>query len=434
MAVQEKQVLFGNLLDSFNVSPKTVTFLLIPEKGDISQADLWRSFTQTYEGSPLSQFGRRAPGAYCKDTLIPRGLVEPTYGIFRRKEAIMGLHHTEIGSTYGIGAATLALYYERLNGVSLYPILGTTRSLTEEDQGAPLNRANILLALHSSPKLTTEKEIAKTTEVSHMVAQASLRALRRAKLLTFKSFSNYSLEGVVQVADITYEKGSLPPESVQPYENPTTLGKNIRMTDAVVEACESINAHEGNINTDQVLEKVSANLTPNQSKKSHRDLIQKILTDLARQKYLEKGVLTGGENQIYSDVRLLPSGIALVTDLLKPYQTLVNDPTTFSREYRGIVSDVLSDLKGFAKDTGEIYAPLAKGIRRINSQENTDELFEWIEMADDLGMSTEDLVELSGFSRTTINHWLRRAGEKGNLVKETRKGIDYYTSAPKQEQ
>jgi len=179
-----KERLAAVLAGFANREAKAVTLLLLRDYPKGGQ-DLWQEFLEVTDNRWM--IGWNGPKGYCRDSLIPVGMVaEELFLSMGTLEFTLGYTTTEAGEHYGKPIAAFLLRKAVEYGYSFFPIFGSTCSTGASR--APSNRAKILELLVQNPVHLRTADITSLLGFEERtLAGQHLRALDKAGLISYSA-------------------------------------------------------------------------------------------------------------------------------------------------------------------------------------------------------------------------------------------------------
>jgi hypothetical protein len=406
------------LLASFNIGPKAATLLLLPPSPDsyLPIPDLTESFrNEVVVGTEMKDVHHTTAFAYCHKTLCPIGLVARKYTIdFFGKGVLVGFRLTKAGRVYGVPGACLTLYFEKKHHFSLYPVLGPTHTPFPESKRAPFLRAKILEVLHEQAYPIRQVDLIRKfgAHQSRTVIEFALQALKDAGVITYEAVTPCT--GRTQVS---YDLGKVPLDKIEP------AGMHKTLTLEVARACQKLAQEEKLISQATVFDQIPEDLKGKWKESVLRKQINRILPDLARQRFLGRGKFKGAERQ--SLAQIIERGRVIGEDFLRPLWGLVSDDSQ-TREWleNEVVPEVLGNFSDYTQNSVELYYPHSHGFKTRESLLTRGRVEALV--LQNPGITAPDIRELTRMSGGRIENCLIQLKLLGRIKSEKIKGVSHF--------
>jgi len=300
---EDPQERFAAVFGAIGNSEAKCLTLLCLSQSPITGPDLHQRFIE--ESGAAWRSNRNTQSEYCINTLIPIGLVtQEDYIAYGSQDYVTGFRLTEAGNLYGVPIAAYLLSESNDLDKSLLAIFGQTSKGSGETRSV-VNRARILKLLSISQPLRT-KDLAEHLELDGSCVSHHLQHLTSLGLIDYSS-TNSEIKGLF--------KYNLVPEAsrqkVQTVERSRTLTEEV--ADLAFKLKEVDCARLAAILKDR----------SHSSEKNLRGAVSKILSGLAGQGILTRGIFQKGESQ--SQAAVTPLGRQLVDSLIVPIEeALIN--------------------------------------------------------------------------------------------------------------
>lgn len=401
------------ILSSFNVSPKTVTMLLLSE-AITDPSSLSRTFRDTVVGSSISEFDVKTASSYCHQSLCPIGLVAEEITLdYYGHDKIIGFALTRAGSEYGQPIAAFFLDFERKNGISLYPIFGQTQKARGEHRG-PINRAQILKELQEGEK--REVEIATQLGISIKTTGNSLTALQRAGVISYHSVKTHTGR-----EKISFTPTEMDITKVQP------IPHSVALTRDIVGLCQTLSQEGISVTTSSIYDHL-----PQKYKRRRylNNAISGVLSGLAEQGFLER--IRGFKmKERQSTAKLTEKGRLLVEELIIPLEDALSDGSSLQMLRSQVLPQVRRDLPVYARETANLYYAHSRSFgSKGGKEERQTHVLSYLLLKPE-GVSIEELSTELGKSPFTIRDDLKYLMKEGQIVRIKKRGVTYYSPETK---
>ena len=174
----------GNFLAALgNHEAKALLLVLMHPKKVYSQKDLNELLKDRQgEFSGWNNFDKTIPFGYCKNSLAPIGLVAKEY---MDQEGIYGYEVTNYGRNTGVPLAGLLLDFSLRHDVSLYQLMGSTNSTSDERNRSPQSRLEIYWQILTAELPVRAVDLEKDGD-NHMLGK-HLRYLGRTGIISYET-------------------------------------------------------------------------------------------------------------------------------------------------------------------------------------------------------------------------------------------------------
>lgn len=407
------------LLVSVIPTTKAVTLLLIPPVGYIPPSELDEDFERHFRGTDFSEVHRWVARAYAH-TLCSIGMVAEELSInYFGSEVIVGYVTTQAGERYGKPAVALALSFEKEQGVCLFESFGSTQSPSPEGYRAPHTRASILKFLAQQERQVRALDVSETLNLDFERVSTGLISLSTAGLINYESVLLQRSK-----ASVAYGKGTLQRESVH-------LGSVTDwLTKAVVEAVEHLIVKKAPITQDNVFWVLPGDRKAMLDEASLRIRIDKALSNLADQHYLERGRFRGAE--VYTAAQITGKGEIVVSKFLEPLYALASDSESLDRIQRKLLPQVMKNIYAYAETSAALYYPHSQAFKKRQAKENRATVLERLGQAPPEGLSAIQLVEGLRVKKEQVYTYIQELRAEGYQIERAkakrhgRRKVTYY--------
>ncbi|RJP47572.1 MAG: hypothetical protein C4584_00270 [Armatimonadetes bacterium] len=394
---------FRDLLSCVNIGPKAATVLLFPPSGGyISQSELAQRFADVFGTTEMGRSYVSISLSYAYNSFFERGFLTEKYDESDPKKVHPeGFGLKKDGERYLVPAACLALRYEDRYKRSVYNVLGSSNSNSQEGNIAPFIRSAILLYLNKSRERFNTARLARDLGVGAGVMRKNLQSLVDQGLIDDESLSE---DGLSKREDIYTREGSSE-RRAKPNDTDKTL------TMEVVEICKVLYEEGISITNEEVYKRIHPDVRERVAK-SIRRRIKSILSHLVREDFLVR------ENPF--PIKISRSGEQFVEEFLHPLWEISRG----RGQWGNLVAETRRDIEYYAKVSAELYYFHSRGCKRVNREKSMEQLYGLLLQAGEEGLSCAKLSKITGFNRNTVEVYLKEMG--GKIKREKRNGTYYY--------
>lgn len=298
-----------------NSEAKCLTLLCLSES-PITPPDLRARFMR--ETSNVWAINYSGPSEYCKDTLVPIGLVAEADVLYSGSdEYITGYRLTGAGKTFGHPISAFLLKESDRLPYSLLTLFGQT-SKTGGETRSVVNRARILEHLTLNPTNVRQMDVSQSLGLNHTVVSNHLRHLFRLGLIDYSSIGPED-KGMMKFA-ISHNADDIEVDGLRGVSSPLTKG--------VMEALKAVGVADAHTLAEVVKESY-----PDKASASLAQDIGRILSELSKKGYCQRELFS---KKTRSDVKITDAGVAITSDVIVPIKRALNGDTDLLASWQSI--------------------------------------------------------------------------------------------------
>lgn len=401
-----------NLLASFNSSPKSLVYLLIPPEG-ISERDLNRSFQQISKGSLMSDITENIAWRYGNQSLCPNGLVTIQNGYDSQGKFDYFIHRNREAEQIAEAAAVLSLHFEMEQKSSLRENLGKSSSPSKTGIKAPVVRAEILqwLALHpgGGRRIDLEQELGVP---SGTLAQ-NLLTLGDQGLIEYNSIHTFSGKSY------TYQLNS-------PVSIPESNGRERPLYDQVSQLIRDFSLN-GKVISQKSLTStlIDEGITGWNTQRALENYVGRILKELTQSGSLERLTFRTGEK---TSAKIANKGQLLVDNFLNPVTRICEgDTEVLEWVHSEIKPVVLNNLSEYARNSLDLYYPFSTSFRVTQRDSDYAKIMGFIR-SNKNGFPISEIAKRLNLSQATIRSHLVTLGNMQPMLIHKKGNVNYYSA------
>lgn len=299
-----------------NSEVKQITLLLL-DRSPITLHDLNKRFREITDN--VWQSDRNIQAGYCRDSLIPIGLVaEENFISLGSQDSAAGFKLTEPGEKYGKPIAAFLLYKSIDYPHSLFTIFGNTSASSGKTRSVT-TRAAILdyLNQHSSVP-SRQADIADHLGISGVGIGEHLKHLHNLGLVEYES-TTHEKKGQIRYILASEAERKMVSRS----------RREVTLTQTVADLIFEL----GEVNSQIIFEKVQHKF-PNSTERRLRSRISGILAGLVKQRICTREKFEGRKTQ--SIAKITKDGKDIVEDIIIPVKRALSDDEYLLDEWRQI--------------------------------------------------------------------------------------------------